>query len=490
MQYSPVRDDTRELLLRCLQREESSTQSDRQMTSIVHRHMEDRSNSGSEEISSHKHETSSTVRQVPPGHPDTLQPATPTSVALQVATSVKHTDEEADPAKHFLFSVDAQPFHPTIPPVSQTSLSSCAANDDDHTDKQLPLPFLSQDTGVSVEETLLADVHPSCKYAQGTAVSIADQSPGKPQQKSISTFYITNHDETGPGLKASIGNEVSENPKDKGKQPDVNCDTVPKEVGITLHQILKDLSAQTRNRDPEVTDDHQSHATEDDAASLNTRNECWSISSFHSRTAALEDGDKSSDEDLPPPPEEFPDFELPVHSLMKPIRKNTYHPIMQGDVNQFLESATWHADSVEESGPVWTAKNIPIQPVEIASATVRSDRQRDRFLESIERMGRNGEEAWNFVSDVGRRTRMERNPSSETFYAGYVREENPGYTEEHFIRRVTRISTQSTNPAERHLRQRQRARLSRERDTIEQENAAMSASSSSPVVTHKVFSRG
>jgi hypothetical protein len=218
----------------------------------------------------------------------------------------------------------------------------------------------------------------------------------------------------------------------------------------TLQQLLNDTPGYSPPPRPPPKDDH---GTSDDAASINTRNEYWSISSFHTRTPPTGDSDKASiAETNPPLPDEAPDFPLPLDSLLKPMKKSTFTPVPQKVMEEFLERAKWKhtAPTSETHGTTghWTAKKLPLQPVDFSGE--KRVVTRDPFLESI--AGRGGEGRMM----RGRRSRLNQYPGRETTYTEFMKEEenrNLGIYELEYMY-VKRISTQSTNPPDWYLRQR------------------------------------
>jgi len=106
----------------------------------------------------------------------------------------------------------------------------------------------------------------------------------------------------------------------------------------------------------------------EDAASLNTRNEIWTISSFRTNKSILSGADAESILDIAVPPDvpDDEDWSLPLESLLKPIKKNTYGQIVQEQVQEFLAGSLWGAESSEEekNETLWTAKRVPCRQVD------------------------------------------------------------------------------------------------------------------------------
>lgn len=231
---------------------------------------------------------------------------------------------------------------------------------------------------------------------------------------------------------------------------------VPDFPDLQQMHMLDELSARGANfiGSKEFANDRSSVA--DDGASVNTRNEYWSVSSFHSKTQVIEKGiDLLDDTILPPSLESYEDFDLPVESLLKPMKKSTYNPIEQGDVQRFLADAGWKAESSTEQpkGGLWTEKKVPLQSVELGSshtvdaATVKSSNtKKDQFLASVGK-------------SVARGPFGQRREFFSTYMDGYTYtlSENRMATIDH----VKKISTQSTNPPiwHRHRLEQQRAVL-------------------------------
>jgi hypothetical protein len=376
--------------------------------------------------------------------------------------------------------------HPTVPPTSQSSLDSCDL--DGETAKShlaYPSKILNKDPKFSGQEfkTQSGDDTKASTEQAGCSF-VAEETPEKQDQILVPPSLVTRRRDVDPGHISSTVAHVQDNQIEDGKQYDRTGRT---EVDITLQQILNDLSLQANKRNNEPTDEPNGHINEDDSASLNTRNEWWSVSSFHSRTAHFEDGDRPADEDLPPPPPEgFPDFELPFDSLLKPIKKSTYHPIIQDGVLQFLESANWQTHPTDEdSGPVWTAKHIPLQRVDVGIAATsesrQPERQGDRFLESIEVIRRNEQEALQLVSNGARRNITERDSLRGAFRPSLTGN-NPSYTEEHII--TSQVVITQTTP-EWYLRHRHHQSLTVHSQDLNAQEAAQQVDIASSALVSK-----
>ena len=253
---------------------------------------------------------------------------------------------------------------------------------------------------------------------------------------------------------------------------------------ITFDQTLKNVRLELLKSAPCSTDVVKGQSSNvDEAASLNTQNEYWSVSSYHTRSLRSEDGDELA-EGIPPP-DLSPDFVLPVDSLLKPIKKNTYSPITQENVAKFHEGATWFAEiPIEQTGTMWTVKKVPLEPVAVRSASpspenVQLGRQRDSFLESIQ-VTRSDQVVHS--SRIRERSRFHRYPGADTVYSEYMKEEvldddSYGIL---YVKRIRRISTQSTNPPDVILRCRRQEMAS----TDTQQSNVVAALP--PPITHKV----
>jgi hypothetical protein len=226
----------------------------------------------------------------------------------------------------------------------------------------------------------------------------------------------------------------------------------------TLQQLVNDTPGYHLPPRPPPKED-QSNS---DIASVNTRNELWSISSFHTRCPP-EDSDKASNS---PPPDLAPDFELPLDCLLKPMKKSTFAPVPQEETTRFLEMATWQltTSTPPTAETLWTAKNLPLQPVELGGG--KSVASHDPFLESIESSKRNDVHA---QFRETRRRRVNQYPGRETTYTQYMKEDrDSGYTETQWTF-VRRISTQSTNPPDRYPRQRRQSEMIEQPEVVKHE---------------------
>jgi hypothetical protein len=243
----------------------------------------------------------------------------------------------------------------------------------------------------------------------------------------------------------------------------------------TLGEILNDLP--TEILEPIIRSDAAKESCNpDDAASLNTRNDYWSISSIRSPPSNYEPNDIADGGIIPPPLESPDDFTLPLDTLLKPIKKNTYGPVNQENVQKFLAGAQWHAGPpIDQNETLWMAKHHPLQPVEqtigvsLASPEVvepAAPRQRDRFLESIEASRRNSQlaDATGHDQDGLRRSRFERYPGRETVYTEYMREDITEHTQQRVF--IQKISTQSTNPTDRYIRYLRQERIATQESVI------------------------
>lgn len=160
-----------------------------------------------------------------------------------------------------------------------------------------------------------------------------------------------------------------------------------------LQQMLDDLSIRGANfiASNGLANDRSSAA--DDGASVCTRNEIWSISSFHSKTHVLDDLNENVDDSIPPPlPDSYPDFELPIDSFLKPMKKSTYNPIFQEDVQKFLDAAAWNVAGTAEQPKkgLWAGKKVPLRPVQggVGAVSMQAAKsQKDHFLQSVGTLG-------------------------------------------------------------------------------------------------------
>jgi hypothetical protein len=147
------------------------------------------------------------------------------------------------------------------------------------------------------------------------------------------------------------------------------------------------------------------------------------------------------------------------------MKKSTFAPVPQNETTKFLEMATWQLTTTTPptAETLWTAKNLPLQPVELGGG--KSVASHDPFLESIESCKRNDQAPFKEM----RRRRINQYPGRETTYTRYMKEDrDSGYTETQwtFFRR---ISTQSTNPPDRHLRQRRQSEMIEKRELVKHE---------------------
>jgi hypothetical protein len=241
--------------------------------------------------------------------------------------------------------------------------------------------------------------------------------------------------------------------------PNVELDLGSWVADITLNKFLKDIPRNSVGPIVRSTDAARDSSNVDDAASLNTRNEYWTISSYRTRSQSppSEWGGIESvdDRSFPIPPDLSGDFTLPLESLLKPMKKNTYSPVNQENVQKFLDGATWQAEPpVEQKETLWTAKKLPLLPMEqpvgvlpgspVVGATP-TPRQQDRFLESIEvaRSHSYGNVAGP-ERGVMRRPRLQRYPGRETVYTEFMRHEITDANTYHIS--IQKISTQTSNP--------------------------------------------
>jgi hypothetical protein len=246
----------------------------------------------------------------------------------------------------------------------------------------------------------------------------------------------------------------------KQGQPDIPEDELDP---VDLAQLLGGFHPAMLKSIPGSNDAERNSTDADDADSMNTRNEYWSVSSFRTKTQASDsDENDFSDWLVPPPTDGHADFTLPLDSLDKPMRKNTYSPVQQRGVEQFLQAAAWQAEPTqEEKETLWGAKKkLPLKPVkELSRSPVvpasaqpqfsrHRDSHRDLFLQSIQAAERSEQPA---AGRERRRGRLERYPGMETVYSEFMRED--ALTGNRLS--VKMISTQTTNPPERVLRSRQ-----------------------------------
>lgn len=244
----------------------------------------------------------------------------------------------------------------------------------------------------------------------------------------------------------------------------------------TLGEILKDLPPEVLEPIILSTNAEKESSNPDDAGSLNTRNDYWSISSIRSPPSNYEPNDTVDGVCIPPPLESPDDFTLPLETLLKPIKKNTYSPVNQENVQKFLDGAQWHASPpIDQNETLWMAKRHPLQPVGesfgifLASPTPVEQaisRQRDLFLESIEVSRRNSQQtdAIGPGQDGLRRSRLERYPGRETVYTEYMREDITEHTQQRVF--IQKIRTQNTNPTDRYIRHLRQERAATEESVV------------------------
>lgn len=227
------------------------------------------------------------------------------------------------------------------------------------------------------------------------------------------------------------------------KQPDLASMT-----NITLNQNLNDAPPAISRYVDCPTDVTRQTPNANDAASINNRNEDWSVFSYCTRSnpSGWRENDPL-DPDFLPPANESGDFTLPLDSLLKPIKKNTYSPINQENVQKFLAGAIWATENPQDQ-PLTVRTPKPIkQQVRTTSSTViftgpQVETQQDQFLESIERP--NKSDSYGIVESDKykvRRSRFERYPGREIMYTEHMRENVTNVT-----KYVRRIRTQSSNP--------------------------------------------
>lgn len=248
-------------------------------------------------------------------------------------------------------------------------------------------------------------------------------SPGIPSDKAKDSATARPTDEKFSGI-----NSASEIAKQGEKQREMDIASVVRSLSNAMDSLQLHTSKATAEGGSENLD-------ADDAASQNTPGEYWSVSSYHTTSHG-----PPADEEVPPP--EFPpEFELPVESLLKPIKKSTYEPITQDSVQRFLADASWQNGTLpphEETQ--WTSKRVPLEPVPIG----RRQSERDRFLENIQQLRPSGGQR--LEQSMEDRSRLERYPGSEIVYQHFSREFFNDHYLEHVYVKVKRISTQNTNP--------------------------------------------
>ena len=263
-------------------------------------------------------------------------------------------------------------------------------------------------------------------------------------------------------LISSVRNHVESKPASKQSQPNEKPNDFPLEEQdeldiLTLAQILGDIRP-AMLRSPSGSNNAACDSTDaDEADSMNTRNEYWSVSSFRTK-AYCPDSDESflSDWLVPPPTDGQTDFALPLESLDKPIKKNTYSPVQQRVVEQFLKAAVWNAEPTEDKKEtLWgEKKKLPLKPVEglpgcpfvtTCGRSCHRDDHKDLFLQNIQPPERNHEQT---VACESSKNPLGRYPGTETVYSEFMRED--ALTGNRLS--VKMISTQTTNPPERVLR--------------------------------------
>jgi hypothetical protein len=236
--------------------------------------------------------------------------------------------------------------------------------------------------------------------------------------KSVTELMASTPVESTIQIIDAVSDGISPDPVDSEDRASINTSNLP-----SLQGLLNDVSGYFLSPIP----------PDDDAMSTNTRNEYWSISSFHTRTPP-------DDDEIPP--DNSPDFVLPLDSLLKPMKKSTYKPVKQSTVQEFLAQGAWKAAPEEpEPETLWT-KKVPLVPVtgvvgdiDGIAPPLKPPCEHDPFLESIQ----------DLKQDPQRRRRINRYPGNEISYTGYMREDvYEQYTEHHVY--VKRISTQSTTP--------------------------------------------
>ena len=112
-----------------------------------------------------------------------------------------------------------------------------------------------------------------------------------------------------------------------GKLPLADLDVKQELISIedkSSGEILEDLPSEVLEPIIRSTDAAKESTNPDDAASLNTCNDYWSISSIRSPPSNYEPNDIVDGVIIPPPLESPDDFILPLDTLLKPIKKNTY----------------------------------------------------------------------------------------------------------------------------------------------------------------------
>jgi hypothetical protein len=192
----------------------------------------------------------------------------------------------------------------------------------------------------------------------------------------------------------------STSPKDAPDQEEAKTFWRNATLRDILAYIRNDLGERAAHRSNDAAMGATSADIDDSAASINTRNETWTISSFRTNKSFRSDPNADSifDSVVPPDTPYNEDWSLPLESLLKPIKKNTYSPITQDQVQQFLAGAKWadEPSEQEKNETLWTAKTVPLRKVEQRSDTSpwvdegdipRRPGDVDLFLESIEDKG-------------------------------------------------------------------------------------------------------
>jgi hypothetical protein len=288
-----------------------------------------------------------------------------------------------------------------------------------------------------------------------TASQTPTQHPSEPPSQAESPSIQGKAPATEPGLDTTTRNYPAQEDKSRTWQP------------ATLKDILalagKDFARRAADRSNDAS------AADDEASSLNTRLEIWTISSFRSGKPVPTDADADSVHDLVCPPDTLDDqdWSLPLDSLLKPIKKNTYGPVHQGQVSEFLEEAKWGAEpekekpaKEEKDDALWTAKRIPSQMVDYPPGAESLDDQDilpdpeysrrptngDPFLESIEdKEGRLNDWPPPRPRRFSEGSRELQYPGPTVLYEGeYFRESTSGATSHRVY--IKQISTQSPTP--------------------------------------------
>jgi len=238
-----------------------------------------------------------------------------------------------------------------------------------------PCGFELEKTGnqQSVPEKLSSDAKIECETVAATAGDLepaaellvkeenndvpSNTSMPKPRQ---SASPSPSHSQTG---KANASADGTDRPPATAREPEED------HILPWTNATLKDIFEHFRNG----LDERRAHCSNDashldEAASLGTRNETWTISSFRTNKSILSNADPDSILDIPVPPDApvDEDWSLPLESLLKPIKKNTYGQIVQERVEEFLAGAVWGAESSEQekNETLWTAKRVPCRQVD------------------------------------------------------------------------------------------------------------------------------